>query len=284
MTTDRPVVGRLAPTPSGMLHLGNICAFAAAWLSVRSQRGTLLYRVEDIDTTRARDHIAVGQQQDLQWLRFDWDHQVAHQSTLTYAAQLMQLSDVTYRCPCTRAAIKQRGGIHDPECKNQGHQQGATRLTLPETTLHFHDGLWGHQHIPLTAHQDPILVRRDGLISYTLAVVTDDIRDGVTEVVRGADLLEATAIQLVLWERLGAKPPTWIHAPLILGGDGRKLSKSHSATEIRALRERGFTREDIWRFVFPWLGITRASSLREALPYQAAQMERGPIEVPPDAY
>jgi glutamyl/glutaminyl-tRNA synthetase len=102
---------------------------------------------------------------------------------------------------------------------------------------------------------DPVLRRRDGLYTYTLAVVADDVRDGVTEVVRGADLLDYTAVQLPLWRALGAEPPTWLHAPLLLGPDGKKLSKSHGSTEIAALRAAGATPDAIWARLLPIVGL-----------------------------
>ena len=131
---------------------------------------------------------------------------------------------------------------------------------------------------------DPVLVRSDGIVAYTLAVVVDDLIDGVTEVVRGADLLEYTAVQIRLWEALGATPPTWLHSPLILAHDGRKLSKSTGSTGIASWREEGHTPSDVWAHLLPMLGLPGAS-LEEALPaFAATEGPVGPLRWPPDGY
>ena len=123
-------------------------------------------------------------------------------------------------------------------------------------------------------------MRRDGLVSYNLAVVADDIDDGVNDVVRGSDLLEYTAVQMQLWSALGAAPPRWLHTPLVLGADGRKLSKSHGSAHVGAMRDAGATPADVWRLVLPWLGVAGATSLAEAVPrWEPTRGERGPIVV-----
>ncbi len=130
-----------------------------------------------------------------------------------------------------------------------------------------------------------MLRRRDGCYTYTLAVVADDIADGVTEVARGADLADQSAVQAVLWRALGADPPAWLHAPLILGGDGKKLSKSHHAAAVGDLRELGWSAADVWRVVLPWLGLTPPAAatdgraiLHHALSaFDAARIPRGPF-------
>ena len=130
--------------------------------------------------------------------------------------------------------------------------------------MSFIDRRWGPRHADPRQFGDPILVRRDGLVSYNLAVVADDIDDGVNDVVRGSDLLEYTAVQMQLWSALGAAPPRWLHTPLVLGADGRKLSKSHGSAHVGAMRDAGATPADVWRIVLPWLGIAGATSLAEA--------------------
>ena len=126
---------------------------------------------------------------------------------------------------------------------------------------------------------------RDRCATYTLAVVADDIADGVTEVARGADLADQSATQAVLWRALGATPPAWLHAPLILGGDGKKLSKSHHAAAVGDLRELGWSAGDVWRTVLPWLGLSPLAAatdgpalLHHALPvFDATRIPRGPF-------
>ena len=131
------IVGRLAPTPSGDLHLGNICAFAAAYLSVRHGRGRLLYRNEDVDTERSRPRIAARQQEDLRWLGIAWDEEVTPQASRDYLPWLQKISDSTYHCSCTRKDIRENRGVHPKDCREKGHQEGALRFALPPGELVF---------------------------------------------------------------------------------------------------------------------------------------------------
>jgi glutamyl-tRNA synthetase len=261
------IVGRLAPTPSGRLHLGNTCAAAAAWLSVRSQRGKLLLRVEDVDTTRSRPELEAGLIADLGWLGLDWDERVPNQSTRDYRPWISLLP--TYLCDCTR---KTHGRCR---CRDASRDDGAVRFLVPDGVVRFTDRKFGLQHEDPRGFDDPVLRRRDGCATYSLAVVADDIADGVTEVVRGADLLGFTAVQVRLWEAFGATPPTWLHAPLILGDDGRKLSKSHGSLGIAALRDAGYTPHDVWRRVLPWLGLDGYEHVHDAV--EAFRADFGPL-------
>jgi glutamyl-tRNA synthetase len=238
------VVGRLAPTPSGHLHLGNALAFGAAWLSARQAGGRLLLRIEDVDRGRSRADVAEGQREDLRWLGLEWDEEVPPQSARTYPLDGIP----TYRCPCTRATRKALGC----RCRHLAHDRGAWRFRAPPGLVSFEDRAHGLQ--AFQAESDPILVRADGEAAYPLAVVLDDHRDGVTEVVRGGDLLAVTATQVALYAALGWSPPTWLHVAILLGPDGRKLSKSHGSTEIRALRAAGWGPERVWATLLPLLG------------------------------
>lgn len=237
------VVGRLAPTPSGELHLGNALAFGAAWLSARGAAGRILLRVEDLDRGRARVEIADGQRFDLGWLGIDWDEEVSPQSKRSYGVHNLD----TYRCVCSRALRRACA------CRDAGHATGAWRLRLPDGDVLFQDRALGAQRVG--RQEDPVLMRTDGEAAYPLAVVVDDARDGVTEVVRGADLLEATAAQLALHRALGLRPPTYLHAPVLLGPDGRKLSKSHGSTSIASLRSAGWSALRVWETLLPVLGL-----------------------------
>lgn len=276
------VVGRLAPTPSGQLHLGNVCAFAAAWLSVRSAGGRLLLRIEDIDTVRARSEVEEGIREDLRWLGLTWDAEVSRQSERSYGWALERLAPHTYRCQCTRAQIRAGGGVYPGTCRDAGHTRGAVRLRLPSGPVSFVDRRFGPRVVDPNGFGDPVLVRSDGLVSYNLAVVADDITDGVTEVVRGADLLDFTAVQIHLWQMLGSAPPTWMHAPLILGPDGTKLSKSHGSAEVRALRAAGCAPADVWAQVLPWLGLAACADIGAAVAgFRADAGPRGPVRAPP---
>ena len=206
--------------------------------------------------------MADSQRADLAWLGLTWDEEVAPQSERDYAPWLARLGDRTYRCTCTRKELKAVDGRC--RCPDGDHTEGAVRFRLTPGMRTIQDrGLGIRRSDPADRFPDPVLRRRDGVFSYTLAVVADDLADGVTEVVRGGDLVDFSAVQEQVWEVLGATPPTWMHTPLVLGSDGRKLSKSHGSTEIRALRAGGATPDDIWQRVLPWLGLS--GSLPRAL-------------------
>jgi glutamyl/glutaminyl-tRNA synthetase len=277
--------GRLAPTPSGRLHLGNACAAAAAWLSIRQRGGRLLLRIEDIDAGRARRDIADAIRADLAWLGLTCDAETPPQSARDYAPALAQLGAHTYRCACTRAERRDAGSGCVRDCRRRGLDAGAVRFALPGGVERIVDRARGVTEVDLASLADPVLQRRDGGVTYTLAVVADDIADGVTEVARGADLADQSAVQAVLWRALGAEPPAWLHAPLILGGDGKKLSKSHHAAAVGDLRELGWSAGDVWRTVLPWIGLTPHATatdgpalLQHALAaFDAARIPRGPF-------
>jgi glutamyl-tRNA synthetase len=259
--------GRLAPTPSGHLHLGNALAFGAAWLSARAAGATLLLRVEDLDRGRAREILAEAQRDDLRWLGLHWDGEVEPQSRRSYRLDGIP----TFRCVCTRQA--RLAGVC--ECRDAGHTTGAWRLRTPPGVVSFVDRARGPQ--AFAPDEDPILVRADGEAAYPLAVVVDDGRDGVTEVVRGGDLLAATATQVVLHRMLGREPPTWLHVPLLCEPDGSKLAKSRGSTELRALRRAGWTAADVWRLLLPLLGMEGEALAPER--FDASRIAAGPFRL-----
>jgi glutamyl/glutaminyl-tRNA synthetase len=267
-------VGRLAPTPSGHLHLGNTTAFAAAWLSTRSQGGRLLLRVEDVDVGRARKAVVESQKRDLAWLGLHWDEETPAQSTRNYVPWLTRLAASTYFCTCAR-----RSGPYPGTCRDARHTAGKVRFRVPAGEVAYVDRRWGTRRADPTEQGDPVLRRADGVFAYNLAVVADDIADGVTEVVRGADLLDHTAVQIRLWEALGATPPTWLHAPLVLGPDGKKLSKSHGSTHLGALRDAGWTASDVLRVVLPWLGLDGDDLDDAARAFDPTKGPLGPIRI-----
>ena len=278
-------VGRLAPTPSGRLHLGNVCAAGAAWLSVRQRGGRLRLRIEDVDVARARRDVADTIRADLAWLGLACDDETPPQSQRDYAPALTRLAPHTYHCGCTRAVSRNAGGACVGGCRTRNVPAGAVRFALPHGIETIVDRARGRTDVDLATLADPVLRRRDGCYTYTLAVVADDIADGVTEVARGADLADQSAVQAVLWRALGADPPAWLHAPFILGGDGKKLSKSHHAAAVGDLRELGWSAADVWRVVLPWLGLTPPTAatdgpaiLHDALAaFDAARIPRGPF-------
>lgn len=268
MQKERKKVGRLAPTPSGRLHLGNVYAFAAAWLSVRQMDGRLLLRMEDVDHQRARPAYADAIRRELDWLGLPWDEEVTAQSERRYEPVLEALQAHTYYCSCTRRMLRPYGGLYPGWCRNRKLQQGALRFRLDDhQRIGFHDGVFGFQEQqPAQTQGDPVLRRRDGLYTYHLAVVADDIADGVTEVVRGADLLNDTGLQVALWRALGQTTPQWRHTPLVVGPDRRKWSKSQHTLHLDALQAAGWRAADVCRTVLPWLGLPPFDHWEDALP------------------
>jgi glutamyl/glutaminyl-tRNA synthetase len=272
------VVGRLAPTPSGRLHLGNVCAFAAAWLSTRSSGGRLLLRIEDVDRRRARPALARGIKEDLRWLGLHWDDEVPPQSAREYQPALDRLRPRLYRCMCTRGEILSDGRPYPGTCRDRALADGALRVRLPAGRERVDDRRRGTHLVDFDEVGDPVLQRRDGCYAYNLAVVVDDLEDGVTEVVRGADLLDQTAVQAHLWQALGGNPPTWLHTPVILGPNLKKLSKSHQSSSVAELRKAGWSPQRIWAVVLPWLGLASASDLAEAVgAFSPDRIQLGPI-------
>ncbi len=262
-------VGRHAPTPSGHLHLGNALAFGAAWLSARSQGGRVLLRIEDLDRGRARTEIAEAQRADLQWLGLGWDAETVPQSARAYPLVGLPV----YRCDCSRK-MRLSGAC---QCRANPASEGTWRFACPPGPVDFIDRAQGPQQFAPGA--DPIVRRRHGEAAYPLAVVMDDARDGVTEVVRGADLLAATAVQIRIAEALGLPLPSFLHVPMLLGEDGRKLSKSHGSTELRSLRRAGWTAEDVWTVLLPLLGLECSSLAAAVMAFSAEQIPAGPFTV-----
>ncbi len=264
------MTGRLAPTPSGHLHLGNALAFGAAWLSAKNAGGTLLLRVEDLDRGRARTEVAEAQRDDLCWLGLGWDAEVPPQSRRDYPLDGLDV----YRCDCPRSKRLEAACA----CRDRSAASGAWRVRLPPGPVQFVDRARGLVTVVLGPADDPVVRRADGEAAYPLAVVLDDARDGVTEVVRGGDLLEATAVQLRIAAMLGLTPPTWLHVPLLVGPDGRKLGKSHGSTSIRELRAAGWGPDDVWRVLLPMLGVAPGTPLVEAR-LDPTAVAAGPIRV-----
>lgn len=275
------VVGRFAPSPSGRMHLGNVMSALLCWLSARSAGGRLVLRIEDIDPERSRDEYARFIIEDLRFLGLDWDegegaggaHGPYRQSgrTLVYEEALRRLDamGLLYPCFCSRAELHDvtraphaSDGrlIYGGRCRNLNVQERAElsarrrpslRLRVPDETVRFVDGLCGPQAQNLREECGDFIVRRsDGAFAYQLAVVVDDIAMGVTQVVRGRDLLDSTPRQLYLYRLLGARPPAYYHVPLLLAPDGRRLSKRERDLDLGALRARYGAEEILGRLAF----------------------------------
>ncbi|UTW09231.1 tRNA glutamyl-Q(34) synthetase GluQRS [Pseudomonas benzenivorans] len=236
-------IGRFAPTPSGYLHFGSLVAALASYLDARAVDGHWLLRMEDLDPPRevpgAQDAIL----RTLESYGLHWDGELVRQSArhAEYEALIQRLlaSGLAYACTCSRKQLEGYQGVYPGFCRDAGHapQDAAIRLRVPQLSYGFTDRVQGayHQHL---GHEvgDFVIRRRDGLYAYQLAVVLDDAWQGVTDVVRGADLLDSTPRQLYLQELLGAAQPRYLHVPLIIQPDGHKLGKSYRSPPLPADR------------------------------------------------
>ena len=249
--THAPVVGRFAPSPTGLMHLGNVFAALLSWLSAKQQGGEWRLRIEDLDPQRSRPEYAQQIMRDLEWLGLPWEGEVLYQSQRTdiYRQYMQQLQPYTYPCTCTRNEILAAQAPHESDgrivypgtCRfrkgTAPDERFATRLIVPDEMIQYNDGHYGTQAVNLaTECGDFILRRSDGVFAYQLAVVVDDALSGVTEVVRGRDLLLSAAQQIYLYERLGWTPPTYCHHPLLVNAQGQRLCKRDKALELSAMR------------------------------------------------
>ncbi|MFO6423978.1 tRNA glutamyl-Q(34) synthetase GluQRS [Motilimonas sp. KMU-193] len=236
---SKPYIGRFAPSPSGPLHFGSLIAALGSYLQAKANQGKWLVRIEDIDPPREVAGADKAILASLEQYGLTWDGPVRYQSQQTehYEYVLTQLRQqaLTYACQCTRAMIKQQGGLYLGTCRHLGltDKNNAIRLHVKQGITEFTDKLQGRVKInPAMANEDFIIKRKDGLYAYNLAVTLDDIDQGITEVVRGADLLEPTARQIGLMQLLNAPVPDYVHLPLAVTKPGFKLSKQNHAPAI----------------------------------------------------
>ena len=239
MIASQPYIGRFAPSPSGELHFGSLIAALGSYLQARAQRGIWRVRIEDIDPPREVPGAANTILRQLEQYGLHWDGEVLWQSQRheAYRAALAYLHQhgKSYYCTCTRSRIQQIGGYYDGHCRTLGHgpANAAVRLFQQQPVLHFHDLLRGEVEANAAlAREDFIIHRRDGLFAYNLAVVVDDHFQGISEIVRGADLIEPTVRQISLYQQFGWTPPDYIHLPLALNELGAKLSKQNHAPAL----------------------------------------------------
>lgn len=239
--------GRFAPSPTGLLHAGSLTTAVGSYLHARSQGGQWLLRIEDLDPPREMPGAADAILRTLEALGFAWDGEVVWQSRRLAAYQqaldALIASGHAYPCACTRREIALAGhpgvdGVVYPGTCRAGLAPGksgrAWRLRTPEGEVEFQDGHYGVQRQNVAREVgDYVLKRADGLFAYQLAVVVDDAWQGVSDVVRGADLLDSTARQIVLQAALGAPTPRYTHLPLLVNAAGEKLSKQTLAPAIR---------------------------------------------------
>ena len=253
-----PLRGRFAPSPSGRMHLGNVFCALISWLSVKSEGGEAVLRIEDIDTTRCRKEYAEQLLNDLAYLGLDFDDGPYYQSERTelYEQALAQLTaqNLIYPCYCSRDELHVASAPHTADgrvlyagtCRTLSDEQRAAKTRKPslrmkssDITYSWYDGHYAYQSANVQAEWGDFVLRRsDELFAYQLAVVVDDAAMGITHVVRGRDLLTSVAPQLQLYDALGFTPPQFAHIPLLVSTDGRRLSKRDRDLHMGELRDR----------------------------------------------
>jgi len=276
-------VTRLAPSPTGALHLGNARTFLINWAMARRNGWGVVLRVEDLDGPRVDPKASSAAIDILRWLGLDWDGQPLYQShnlaPYREALKTLQAQDAIYPCNCTRKDIlNAQSAPHEDEhelrypgtCRLKTRPEDsqpkqtiledspyAWRVKVPGGPVAFEDTLHGGQSFDIQRQVgDFVVASKMGLPAYQLAVVIDDARQGVTQVVRGDDLLGSSARQLFLYRTLGLGPlPTYTHLPLVMGPDGRRLAKRHGDTRVSAYREQGVSPEKLIGLLAWWSGI-----------------------------
>jgi len=254
-------VGRLAPSPTGALHLGNVRTFMVAWLRARSQGGRLIMRMEDLDHPRDKPGAAQATLDELKWLGFDWDVefvQSERKAKYREALEALKAQGLVYPCTCSRRDVEAAQSA--PHAGEQLHYPGTCRGRHPvyvpgacwrfkvesPCLVEFDDVFAGRQRMDVAAKLGDFPLARDEFgAGYTLAAAVDDAEMGITEVVRGDDLIPATPPQILVQRALGLATPAYCHLPLLVGTDGRRLAKRHGDSRIAAYRGQGLAPEAI---------------------------------------
>jgi glutamyl-tRNA synthetase len=308
------VIGRLAPSPTGAQHVGNARTYLIAWLSARSRGGQIVLRIEDIDSPRIKPGAEQQAYFDLQWLGLDWDKgpivQSARMGEYLAALAELQRQELVYPCTCTRSDVERaasaphrehEGPVYPGTCARRcvraaedlAGRPYCWRFRVPPESPRFLDGFCGPMHIDLhqvggdfVVWKTPLSGATESLPAYQLAVVVDDAAQGVTEVVRGDDLLPSTPRQLLLYQALGLTPPTFVHVPLVVGPDGRRLAKRHGDTRLSSLRQAGVRPEmllGLLAWSCGWIAAIEPISLRELLPlFRLETIPRQPFVLRPE--
>jgi glutamyl-tRNA synthetase len=286
-------VGRLAPSPTGRLHLGHARTFLCAWWSVRARGGHVLMRLEDLDTPRASAKYGDAALRDLEWLGLDWDGtpsvQSAHLERFTDAVDRLFAAGHAYACVCTRGDLRTaqnapHAGDREPrypgtcrdrfaslaEAERASGRPAGVRLRVPPGSVVFRDAVAGEQRVDVSAEVgDFLIARRGGAPAYQLAVVVDDAAEGVTEVLRGDDLLSSTARQWHLHAALGLPPPSYAHVALVTDAAGERLAKHVDSLSLDELRGRGADPRAIvtWAAASLGLAVDGLASARDVTPH-----------------
>jgi glutamyl-tRNA synthetase len=258
--SNSPPVGRFAPSPTGAQHVGNARSYLIAWLMARSQQGQMALRIEDIDSPRIKHGATAQIFADLGWLGLDWNGDPVVQSNrislYQQALRQLQEKELVYPCTCTRSDVERaasaphaehEGPVYPGICTGRRANDAAHldrpycwRFRLPVQEYCFDDLFRGR--VALSRQEvggDFVVWRNDGTPAYQLAVVVDDADMGITQVVRGDDLIPSTPRQLLLYRALERTPPAFAHVPLVVGPDGRRLAKRHGDTRLASLRAAG---------------------------------------------
>ncbi|HZI13452.1 MAG TPA: tRNA glutamyl-Q(34) synthetase GluQRS [Myxococcus sp.] len=299
-----PLRGRFAPSPTGRMHLGNIRSALLGWLQARAAGGRFLLRIEDLDRARCKPQHVDDLLRDLEWLGLTWDETPLFQSqrdgVYREALEKLEREGLVYPCFCTRGEIaraasaphglSEEGPRYPGTCAHLTAAQAAERARTRAPAYRFRvrpgevrflDGLLGSYAQDVEAVVGDFVVRRnDGVASYQLAVVVDDAASGITHVLRGDDLLTSTPRQLQLYAALGLAAPAFLHVPLVLGEDGKRLAKRDGAFALAELRERGLATERVLGLLAHWSGLGDGSpvGLAELVKrFQIEALPRAPV-------
>jgi glutamyl-tRNA synthetase len=281
------VITRLAPSPTGALHLGNARTFLINWLLARKNGWKILLRIEDLDGPRVKRDAGDQLISDLRWLGLDWDEGPIVQSTrqANYSDVVQRLLDdgYAYPCICTRKEVESAASaphaedgasVYPGTCRGRfatieeatrfAGRPPAIRFRVTDEIIRWDDGFSGPQEYRVAEQLgDFVIAKNDGTAAYQLAVVVDDAEAGVTDVIRGDDLLDSTPRQMLLYRALGIaeKIPRYFHLPLVVGTDGRRLAKRHGDTRLSFYREQGVTPARMLALLARWTGIDAGNSV-----------------------
>ena len=302
-------VTRLAPSPTGALHLGNARTFLATWAIARQQGWRIVLRIEDLDGPRIKRGADDAALRDLKWLGIEWDGLPIQQSNRSeiYHRTITRLihSGHAYPCICTRREVdlaasaphaEDGSSIYPGTCRGRfasvnearaaaGGREPSIRFRIPDdasSRVSWNDGLRGQQTIEARELGDFIIAKSDGTAAYQLAVVVDDVEQSVNEVIRGDDLVDSTPRQVLVYRALGYadRIPRYTHLPLVTGTDGRRLAKRHGDTRVDFYRSQRVPRDRLLALIGQWCGIGRSESLSPMVllnQFRLANIPKGPV-------